>query len=103
MARRTLLWMSKRSANCLEAGAIIEEETGLMNVNADTIIVACHFFLKLQLHTSSQLGNAERNIMSSILSWIFGVFWAVPINGKDVIVVGPGTGCTARQCEMTRS
>ena len=54
MARRTLLWMSRFSANCLEAGAIIEEETGLMNVNADTITVAFHFLLRLQLHTSNQ-------------------------------------------------
>jgi hypothetical protein len=50
MARRTLLWMSNRSANWLEAGAIIEEETGLTNVNADTITVACHFLLRLQLY-----------------------------------------------------
>jgi hypothetical protein len=49
MASRTVLWMSKRSANCLEAGAIIDEETGLMKVNADTITVAPHFCLKVQL------------------------------------------------------
>jgi hypothetical protein len=60
MARRTLLLMSKRSANCLEAGAIIEEETGLMNVNADTVIVACHFLLVLQLHTSNQLRRTRK-------------------------------------------
>ena len=60
MARITVLWMSKRSANCLEAGAIIEEETGLMKVNADTIIVACHFLLKLQLHASNQLRQMRK-------------------------------------------
>jgi len=49
MASKTVLWMSKRSANCLEAGAIIDEETGLMNVNADTMTVAPHFCLKVQL------------------------------------------------------
>jgi hypothetical protein len=54
MASRTVLWMSKRSANCPEAGAIIEEETGLMNVNAETMTVAPHFFLKLQLRTLKQ-------------------------------------------------
>jgi len=93
MARRTLLWMSKRSANCLEAGAIIEEETGLMNVNADTVIVACHFLLMLQLHTSNQLRRTlkARRVMSSILSWIFWVIWTVPINGEDAIIAGPGT------------
>ena len=51
MARRTLLWMPNCSANCPEAGAIIVEETGLMNVNADTMAIAPHFFLKSQLQT----------------------------------------------------
>jgi hypothetical protein len=41
--------MLKRSASCPEAGAIIDEETGLINVNAETMMVAPHFFLKLQL------------------------------------------------------
>jgi hypothetical protein len=62
MAIRTLLWMSNRSANWLEAGEIIEEDTGLMNVNADTIIVACHFLLKLQLHTSNQLRRTRKGM-----------------------------------------
>ena len=31
-----------------------------MNVNADTIIVACHFLLKLQLHTSNQLRRTRK-------------------------------------------
>ncbi len=93
MARVTVLWMSKRSANCLEAGAIVEEETGLMNVNADTIIVACHFLLKLQLHTdtSNQI-KRTRKVMSTILSWIFWVIWTVPIDGEDAIIAS-----TARQ------
>jgi hypothetical protein len=62
MAIRTLLWMSNRSANWLEAGAIIEEETGLMNVNADTTIVACHFLLKLQLQASNQLRRTRKGM-----------------------------------------
>jgi len=49
MESKTLLWMSKRSANCCEAGAIIVDATGLMNVNKDTIIVIPHFHLRLQL------------------------------------------------------
>jgi len=49
MASRTVLWISKRSASCSEAGAIIDEETGLINVNADTMMVAPHFCLNLQL------------------------------------------------------
>lgn len=32
-------------AICVLAGAIMEEETGLIKVNADTISVAAHFFL----------------------------------------------------------
>ena len=72
MARRTLLWMSRFSANCVEAGAIIEEETGLMNVNADTIIVAFHFLLKLQLHTSNRLrrGGKECNFKQTFLDFL---------------------------------
>ena len=89
MARITVLCMSNRSATCLEAGAIIEEETGLMNVNADTISTALHFLLKLQLHTGNHSGRT-RKMMLSILSWIFWVIWAIPINGEDVII-GAGT------------
>ena len=37
--------MSKRSANCCEAGAIIDDATGLMNVNKDTMRVIPHFHL----------------------------------------------------------
>lgn len=49
MASITVLWIPKRSASCPEAGAIIDEETGLINVNADTMMVAPHFRLNLQL------------------------------------------------------
>jgi hypothetical protein len=54
MTSRTVLWMSKRSANWPEAGAIIDDETGLINVNAEMMTVAPHFFLKLQLRTLEQ-------------------------------------------------
>ncbi len=87
MAIRTVLWMSKCSATCPEAGAIIEEETGLMNVNADTISIALHFLPKLQLHTRNHL-KRTRKVMSSILSWIFRVTWTIPINGEDVVIAG---------------
>lgn len=43
------LVIPKSRANCGVAGAIIEEETGEMNVNAETMAVAAHFFLKDQL------------------------------------------------------
>ena len=65
MARIVGLWISKRSANCPVAGAIIVEETGLMNVNADTMTVAPHFLRKLQLvHTMSNhiKTNAESDV-----------------------------------------
>jgi len=39
------------------AGAIIAEETGLMKVNADTIAVAAHLRLKLQLYKGYKLNN----------------------------------------------
>jgi hypothetical protein len=63
--------MSNCSATCLEAGAIIDEETGLMNVNADTINVALHFLLKLQLHTRNHLGrNAECDVKHTFLDFL---------------------------------
>ena len=60
MARITVLWMSNRSATCLEAGAIIDEDTGLMNVNADTIRIALHFLLKLQLYARNHSGRTGK-------------------------------------------
>ena len=91
MARITVLWISNCSATCLEAGAIIDEETGLMNVNADTISIALHFLLKLQLYALNHLGRT-RKVMLSILSWIFCVIWTIPIDGEDVIIAGPARG-----------
>lgn len=44
-----LLVIPNSRAICALAGAIIEDETGLMNVNAETIAVAAHFFLNAQL------------------------------------------------------
>ena len=79
--------MSNRSATCPEAGAIIDEETGLMNVNADTISIALHFSPRLQLYARNHLGQMQKVILS-ILSWIFWVIWTIPINGKDVIISG---------------
>ena len=79
--------MSNCSATCLEAGAIIDEETGLMNVNADTISVALHFLLKLQLHARNHSGRT-RKVMLSILSWIFWVIRTIPINDEDMIIAG---------------
>jgi hypothetical protein len=87
MARITVLWMLNRSATCPEAGAIIDEETGLMNVNADTINIALHFLLKLQLHARNDLGRT-RKVMLSILSWIFWIIWTIPISSEDVIIAG---------------
>jgi hypothetical protein len=60
MASRTLLWISKRSANWVEAGAIMDEETGLMNVNADTMKVAPHFCLKLQLRACKVVRRMQK-------------------------------------------
>lgn len=45
----TVLVKPKSSASCALAGEIIEDETGLMNVNAETITVAAHFRLNDQL------------------------------------------------------
>jgi hypothetical protein len=63
MASRTVLWMSRCSASCSEAGAIIVEETGLMNVNAETIMVASHFFLELQLHNPATVRQRGERAM----------------------------------------
>jgi len=70
MARITVSRMSNRSATCLEAGAIIDEETGLMNVNADTISVALHFSLKLQLHGCNHLRRTEGDVKHTFLDFL---------------------------------
>jgi nucleoside-triphosphatase THEP1 len=90
MARRTVLWMSNCSDSCLEAGAIIVEETGLMNVNADTMIVALHFLLKLQLQTCVATLRRTREVTSNILSRISGVIWTIPINDEDKVIARTG-------------
>ena len=48
-AMTELFVMPNSCAICSLAGAIMEDETGLMNVNADTMRVAAHFFLEDQL------------------------------------------------------
>ena len=45
----TLLVIPNSRGSWPVAGAIIEEDTGLMKVKADMIAVAAHFCLKLQL------------------------------------------------------
>lgn len=42
MAMRTLLVIPKSSATCAAAGAIMDEETGLISVNEETTTVAAH-------------------------------------------------------------
>lgn len=42
IAIRTLLVIPNSSASWAVAGAIIDEDTGLINVNAETIAVAAH-------------------------------------------------------------
>ena len=46
----TELVMPNCAATASVAGAIMDEETGLMNVKAETIAVAAHFRLKDQLN-----------------------------------------------------
>lgn len=45
----TVFVMPNCFANAMDAGATIEDETGLMNVNAEMMAVAAHLRLKLQL------------------------------------------------------
>ena len=54
-----LLVMPNSSAICPLAGAIMDEDTGLMNVNADTIAVAAHFLCLLQLKNGSNVNQAR--------------------------------------------
>jgi hypothetical protein len=49
IATSTLLVIPKSSATCADAGAIIDEETVLINVKDDTIKVAAHFWRYGQL------------------------------------------------------
>lgn len=41
--------MPNSAASTSDAGAIIDDDTGLMNVKAETMAVAAHLRLKLQL------------------------------------------------------
>lgn len=45
----TELEMPRSAARASLAGAIMDDDTGLIKVNADTIAVAAHLRLKLQL------------------------------------------------------
>ena len=56
-----------------------------MNVNADTISIALHFLLNLQLHARNQL-RRTRKVVLSVLSWIFRITWAIPTDGEDVVI-----------------
>jgi hypothetical protein len=49
MAIITVFVTPKSPASCLVAGATMEEEIGLMNVNKDTTRLAAHFCLYDQL------------------------------------------------------
>ncbi len=44
------LVVPKSAASTSDAGAIIDDETGLMNVKVETMAIAAHLRLKLQLH-----------------------------------------------------
>lgn len=50
-ARSTVPCIPSSSAMCGAAGASMEDETGVMNVNSETMIVARHFFARGQLKT----------------------------------------------------
>lgn len=49
IAMSTLLVIPKSLATCTVAGAIIAEETGLINVKEETTMVAAHFWRYGQL------------------------------------------------------
>ncbi len=46
-----------------EAGATIDEDTGLINVNRDTTIVDIHFFLNVQLRASVVNYSKHKNVL----------------------------------------
>ena len=54
IAKTTVLEIPNSFASWPEAGAIIDEETGEMNVKAETMRVAIHFFLYDQLHKATR-------------------------------------------------
>jgi hypothetical protein len=80
--------MLKVDATLPVAGAIIEEETGLMKVNNDTIIVAAHLRLKLQLWKNCE-PNTESccSAHANALFGILRVIWAVPVNNQNICII----------------
>lgn len=65
----------------------MEEDTGLMNVNADTIAVAAHFFLNDQLVRRKFINAAgnQNEIEMNSLSWILWVIRSIPIDDIDIL------------------
>jgi hypothetical protein len=51
------------AAMAFEAGATIDDDTGLINVNRDTTIVDIHFFLNVQLRASVVNHSKHKNML----------------------------------------
>ena len=95
----TLLFVMPNSpAICSPAGAIMEDETGLMKVNAETIRVAAHFFFLLQLQkrtrtwafaptTDELLVLGSRIEVHHILLRILRVVRPFPVHHQDTLTV----------------
>jgi hypothetical protein len=68
---------------------MIDEETGLMNVKADTIRVVPHFRPGLQLRSCKKKEiNAKERQCRSILSRVIRVIWTIPTDGDDTLIYG---------------
>lgn len=90
----TLLVMPSCSATCSAAGAIIDEDTGLMNVKDDTTMVAAHFWRYGQLEYII-LGQCQLDKKKSHdpLFWIHWISRAVPVDPQYISVTGVGCLC----------
>lgn len=81
----TVLVIPNSAATSPLAGAIIDDETGLINVNKDTMTVATHFRPVVQLSRVSATGFIAAGGYYSLFRvlWIVGT---VPVDDKRVAI-----------------
>ena len=63
----------------------MEDETGVMKVNRETMIVARHFFARGQLKMPVSWQEGVRG-GGGVLLWVLGIVRTVPVDDEDVLV-----------------
>ena len=89
--------MPNCSATCADAGAIIDEETVLINVKDDTTMVDAHFWWYGQLNYA--VGSLDKKESPDSLFRIRRVLMAVPVHPQNV---GVRVGCLFADIQVGR-